>query len=74
MVRLFGITLYIYDTQALHEHAEWMKSFLPENNSIQLYYAVKASSEQKLLETLAPIVDGFEVKIFMRAHNFFLYF
>ena len=53
------VSAFIYDLQALREHVQWMKSFLPEG--VELYYAIKANSAPEILETLAPWVDGFEI-------------
>ena len=49
---------YIYDLEALTEHVTSMMSVLP--NNCELYYASKANPEEKILSTLAPLVDGFE--------------
>lgn len=49
---------YIYDLGALTEHVTGMMSVLPKN--CELYYASKANPEEKILSTLAPLVDGFE--------------
>ncbi|WP_266159005.1 type III PLP-dependent enzyme [Dyella silvatica] len=52
------VCAYIYDLQALRQHAQWMKTALPAG--CELYYAAKANAEAPILQTLAPIVDGFE--------------
>ena len=49
---------YVYDLPALATHAQRMKQHLPQN--CQLYYAAKANPDVRLLNTLAPHVDGFE--------------
>jgi diaminopimelate decarboxylase len=49
---------YIYDLAALTRHATEMMQVLPKN--CELYYASKANPEEQVLNTLAPIVDGFE--------------
>ena len=49
---------YIYDLPSLATHARKMVKALPKN--CELYYAAKANPEDKILSTLAPIVDGFE--------------
>ena len=49
---------YVYDLPALAAHAQHMKRHLPRN--CELYYAAKANPDIRLLETLAPHVDGFE--------------
>lgn len=53
------ICAYVYDLNALRQHAESLKASLPD--SCTFYYAVKANPDRRLLETLEPIVDGFEV-------------
>ncbi|SFI95383.1 type III PLP-dependent enzyme [Thermoflavimicrobium dichotomicum] len=50
---------YLYDCSALREHVIQVKRSLPDG--CQLFYAVKANSQAKIIETLAPLVDGFEV-------------
>lgn len=52
------ICAYLYDLQALREHAQWMMRALP--SGCELYYAAKANAEAPILDTLAPLVDGFE--------------
>jgi len=49
---------YIYDLPSLTAHVQKMVKALPKN--CELYYAAKANPEEKILATLAPIVDGFE--------------
>ena len=53
------ICAYIYDLENLRRHAQSMRDALPPR--CQLYYAVKANAEPAVLDTLAPLVDGFEV-------------
>ena len=53
------ICAYIYDLSSLKEHVTQVVSTLTPQ--CKMYYAVKANSDQAILETLAPIVDGFEV-------------
>ncbi|MCM2972526.1 type III PLP-dependent enzyme [Larsenimonas suaedae] len=50
---------FFYDLDALASHARTVKAALPEG--VELYYAIKANSDTPLLNTLAPIVDGFEL-------------
>jgi diaminopimelate decarboxylase len=50
---------YIYDLKHVREHVQKRVHSLP--SPCQLYYAIKANSERKILEALAPIVKGFEV-------------
>jgi diaminopimelate decarboxylase len=49
---------YVYDLPALALHARHLKQHLPGN--CELYYAAKANPDVRLLQTLAPHVDGFE--------------
>lgn len=53
------ICAYVYDLDQLKNHAETIKESLP--SFCRLYYAVKANPAKPLLQTLEPIVDGFEV-------------
>ncbi|WP_420496196.1 alanine racemase [Macrococcus psychrotolerans] len=48
---------YIYDLQALEERIESITSMLNHD----VYYAVKANSHHRILNTLLPYVKGFEV-------------
>jgi 2-[(L-alanin-3-ylcarbamoyl)methyl]-2-hydroxybutanedioate decarboxylase len=50
---------YIYDLSKLRSHVEALLTTLPA--SCQLFYAIKANSDETLLKTLAPHVSGFEV-------------
>jgi diaminopimelate decarboxylase len=50
---------YIYNLAALREHVRHVMASLPK--SCRLFYAMKANSESRILETLAPLVHGFEV-------------
>ncbi|RBW68765.1 type III PLP-dependent enzyme [Bacillus taeanensis] len=49
---------YLYNLNTLHTHVSRMIASLPSN--CQLYYAVKANSNIRILEELAPVVKGFE--------------
>jgi diaminopimelate decarboxylase len=49
---------YIYDIDALRHHAANMREALPGN--CELFYAAKANPEAKILQALAPLLDGFE--------------
>ena len=49
---------YIYDLDALAQHVRGMRALLPDN--CELFYAAKANPEAPILQTLAPLVDGFE--------------
>lgn len=50
---------YIYDLEALRRHATRLMATLPPG--FELFYAIKANSERPILQTLAPLVDGFEI-------------
>jgi diaminopimelate decarboxylase len=50
---------YVYDLEALHQHAAARVAALPPG--FELFYAIKANSELPILQTLAPLVHGFEV-------------
>lgn len=50
---------YVYDLVALRRHAAYLVSTLPEG--CELFYAIKANSDLPILQTLAPLVAGFEV-------------
>ncbi|MEU0574729.1 type III PLP-dependent enzyme [Dermacoccus nishinomiyaensis] len=54
-----ALPAYLYDLDALHEHASAVRSALP--SGIEMYYAAKANPEAPVLAALAPLVDGFEV-------------
>lgn len=49
---------YFYDLAGLRRHVRSLKSLLPQQ--CELFYAIKANSEREILETLAPLVDGFD--------------
>ncbi|PPC93680.1 MAG: siderophore biosynthesis PLP-dependent protein [Methylotenera sp.] len=53
------ISAYVYDLEALRLHATHIVNSLPP--AYELFYAIKANSDLPILETLAPIVHGFEV-------------
>ncbi|GEN52784.1 type III PLP-dependent enzyme [Halobacillus faecis] len=53
------ICAYVYDLGRLRKHVNTLKSGLPA--FCRLFYAVKANPDPRILGTLAPIVDGFEV-------------
>ena len=50
---------YIYDLELLRQHAQRLVASLPAN--CDLFYAIKANSEYPILDTLAPLVAGFEI-------------
>lgn len=53
------LALFVYDLDALAEHARQVMAELPQG--VELYYAIKANSEAPILRTLAPLVSGFEI-------------
>lgn len=54
-----SLCAYLYDLEALRRHAKRLKASLPAG--FELFYAIKANSELPILQTLAPLVDGFEI-------------
>ncbi|MFI6482590.1 type III PLP-dependent enzyme [Nonomuraea sp. NPDC050663] len=56
--RLGDQPAYLYDLPALDAHAAAVRQAL---DGVELYYAAKANPDPRLLEVLAPHVDGFEV-------------
>lgn len=50
---------YIYDLDHLKKHVEFVTRTLPEN--CRMYYAMKANSEERILRTVQPYIEGFEV-------------
>jgi diaminopimelate decarboxylase len=48
---------YVYDLAALRDHAAAVRAAVP----VELFYAVKANPDARILSALAPYVDGFEV-------------
>lgn len=50
---------YLYDLEALRSHAGRLVASLPP--AFELFYAAKANSDAPILQTLAPVVAGFEV-------------
>ncbi|TDV70452.1 type III PLP-dependent enzyme [Pseudomonas sp. LP_7_YM] len=53
------LATFIYDLDALKQHVGDVMAALPAG--VELYYAIKANSEALMLETLAPLVNGFEI-------------
>lgn len=53
------VCAYIRDMNALVEHVRQRVQSMP--TSSQLFYAIKANSEEEVLRALAPVVNGFEV-------------
>jgi diaminopimelate decarboxylase len=63
-VRDIALTLpslpaYVYDLGGLSAHVAAIRAALPR--SVELYYAVKANPDVRVLRTVAGYVDGFEV-------------
>jgi diaminopimelate decarboxylase len=54
-----GLPCYVYDLGALADHAARIRTDL--DGAAEIFYAAKANPDPRLLETLAPLVDGFEV-------------
>lgn len=54
-----ALCAYVYDLPALRAHAARTVAALPDG--CELFYAIKANSELPILQTLAPLVHGFEV-------------
>ncbi|KAB7706221.1 siderophore biosynthesis PLP-dependent protein [Bacillus aerolatus] len=50
---------YIYDLDHLKKHVESVTRTLPQN--CRMYYAMKANSEERILRTVHPYIEGFEV-------------
>lgn len=50
---------YLYDLEGLRDHVSEKIGTLPEK--CRLFYAIKANSDARILEELAPLVHGFEV-------------
>jgi diaminopimelate decarboxylase len=50
---------YVYDLEGLRRHAARVVASLPR--ACELFYAIKANSDLPILQTLAPLVHGFEV-------------
>ncbi|EPN48014.1 diaminopimelate decarboxylase, partial [Pseudomonas syringae pv. actinidiae ICMP 18807] len=53
------LAAFFYDLDALQQHVSEVMAALP--SGVELYYAIKANSEALMLETLAPLVSGFEI-------------
>lgn len=50
---------FVYDLGALRQHVLWARQRF--GSAAQLYYAVKANPDPRILSVLAPLVDGFDV-------------
>ncbi|GGP04648.1 alanine racemase [Nonomuraea glycinis] len=53
-----SLPAYVYDLTELDGHMRRVRAALGD---VEVYYAVKANPDPRLLRTLAPYVDGFEV-------------
>ncbi|MFC9708251.1 type III PLP-dependent enzyme [Paenibacillus sp. NPDC056933] len=53
------VCAYIRDVTALVAHVRQRVQSMPESS--ELFYAIKANSEEEVLRALAPVVHGFEV-------------
>src|SRR5258706_7916492 len=53
------VCAYVYDLAGLRAHAAAAVAALPEG--CELFYALKANSEPRIVEALAGVVAGFEV-------------
>jgi diaminopimelate decarboxylase len=53
------VCAYVYDLAGLRAHATAAVGALPEG--YELFYALKANSERRIIETLTGVVAGFEV-------------
>ncbi|WTE16003.1 type III PLP-dependent enzyme (plasmid) [Streptomyces uncialis] len=52
---------YIYDIDALRQHATQIRAALSRPGAPEIFYAAKANPDAVFLKALAPFVDGFEV-------------
>lgn len=52
---------YVYDLDALREHAAAIRGALAVPGAPELFYAAKANPDAPILRALAPYVDGIEV-------------
>ncbi|MFI0374230.1 type III PLP-dependent enzyme [Actinomadura sp. 1N219] len=52
---------FLYDLDALREHASEVKAALTVPGAPEIFYAAKANPDAPILRTLAPYVDGIEV-------------
>ncbi|WP_339239887.1 type III PLP-dependent enzyme [Paenibacillus sp. FSL R5-0517] len=53
------VCAYIYDLAGMQEQVRQMLGSMPENT--QLFYAIKANPDPRIIEALLPLVKGFEV-------------
>ncbi len=63
---------YVYDLNALKNHIESICGRLPTN--CEMYYAVKANSEKKILDTINKCCNGFEVASIGELHKIYEYY
>ncbi|MCR8842095.1 type III PLP-dependent enzyme [Paenibacillus sp. SC116] len=53
------VCAYIYDLQGIQQHVKSMLETMPSQTN--LFYAIKANPDPKIIEALVPYVKGFEV-------------
>lgn len=53
------VCAYVYDLAGMQEQVRQMLGGMPENT--QLFYAIKANPDPRIIEALLPLVKGFEV-------------
>jgi diaminopimelate decarboxylase len=56
------VCAYFYDLNLLRRHLSEIMSKLPPN--FRMFYAMKANSEQRMLQVMSEYVEGFEVASF----------
>ncbi len=55
----FGTPLYLYDFDGVIRRLKYLRDSL--HKKVEIYYAVKANSNRKILEYLGPYIDGLDV-------------
>lgn len=53
------VCAYVYDLVGIQEQVSQMLGSMPRNT--QLFYAIKANPDPRIIEALLPFVKGFEV-------------
>ncbi|WDD99771.1 type III PLP-dependent enzyme [Thalassomonas actiniarum] len=61
------VCAYYYDLDYLSQRIQWISENLPDK--VNFYYAIKANSDQPVLETLSPYIHGFEVASLGEIHK-----
>jgi diaminopimelate decarboxylase len=56
-----GLPAFIYDLEALRDHAAAVRAALSPPGAPELFYAAKANADPPILRALAPYIDGVEV-------------